>query len=75
MENKGSPDIPTYLTTDETAAICRVSAATVRWWRHVGRGPRCIVVPGGRRVLYRRSDVLEWIESGLEPEAALAVAQ
>lgn len=63
-----------YMTTAEVAELCRVSEVTVRWWRHVGRGPRAVVIPGGRRVLYRRGDVEAWLVSGLEPEQTPALA-
>ncbi len=49
----------TYLTTQEVAALCRASPETVRFWRHVGRGPACFKV--GRRVLYEREDVRAWL--------------
>lgn len=66
-----STDRPEYMTTREVAELTRKSEATVRWWRHVGRGPRAVVLPGGSRgVLYRRVDVEAWLESGLQPEPA-----
>ncbi len=58
------------MTTREVAELCRVSEVTVRWWRHIGRGPRSLTLPGGRRVLYRRDDVESWLASGLQPEPA-----
>lgn len=47
------------LTTVEVAALCRVPATTLRYWRHLGDGP-----PGfklGKRVLYRREAVEAWL--------------
>lgn len=58
------------LTEDETftsaslAEIIHASEETVRWMRHVGRGPRWFRTPGSRRVLYLRSDVEAWLASG-----------
>ena len=49
------------LTTAEVAEMFRTSAETVRYWRHVGKGPRSYKV--GRRVLYRESDVAAWAET------------
>lgn len=49
-----------YLTTEEVAAAVRTSPATVRYWRHIGRGPRGVRV--GRRVLYAEVDVEAWLE-------------
>jgi hypothetical protein len=34
--------------------------ATLRYWRHLGTGPRSFRF--GRRVLYRYSDVQMWVE-------------
>ncbi len=48
-----------YLTTDEVAEVCRTSAETVRYWRHVGKGPASFKV--GRRVLYAVEDVEKWL--------------
>ncbi|WP_445042461.1 helix-turn-helix domain-containing protein [Streptomyces sp. SAS_272] len=39
-----------YLTTAEVAAHYRTVPGTVRYWRHVGYGPKCAKV--GRRYLY-----------------------
>ncbi|WP_151524136.1 helix-turn-helix transcriptional regulator [Serinicoccus kebangsaanensis] len=57
-----------YLTSSEVAELCRTSPSTVRWWRHVGRGPRATVLPGGRRVLYAQRDVEAFLAAGREPE-------
>lgn len=48
-----------YMTTAEVAELCRTSAESVRWWRHVGRGPRSFRV--GRRVLYETTEVRQWL--------------
>lgn len=48
------------LTTEEVAEHFRTVPATVRYWRHIGKGPRAFKV--GRRVLYREIDVSEWAE-------------
>jgi predicted DNA-binding transcriptional regulator AlpA len=49
-----------YLTPNEVAALTRASVDTLRYWRHLGRGPRSFKL--GRRVVYARTDVLAWIE-------------
>ncbi len=51
------------LTGAEVAAMFRTSPETVRYWRHIGKGPRSFKV--GRRVLYRESDVLAWADAAL----------
>lgn len=50
-----------YLTTQEVADLLRTPAETVRYWRHVGKGPKSFKIPGGRRVLYAREDVQRFI--------------
>ena len=47
------------LTMTEAADLTRAPVATLRYWRHLGVGPRSFRL--GRRVLYRRCDLLEWI--------------
>ncbi len=45
----------TYLTTTEIAELLRTPVETVRYWRHIGKGPKSFKV--GRRVLYALEDV------------------
>ena len=55
------------LTTVEVADLCRTVPSTVRYWRFAGDGP-----PGfklGTRVLYWRSDVLQWLDAKQRDEA------
>lgn len=53
--------MPDYLTTTEVAALLRTSPETVRYWRHVGKGPESFKI--GRRVLYARQSVESYIEA------------
>jgi predicted DNA-binding transcriptional regulator AlpA len=46
---------------EEVAEITRIPLATLRFYRHAGKGPRSFKL--GNRVVYRRADVMEWIES------------
>ena len=48
-----------YLTTVEVADLARTSPETVRFWRHVGKGPKSFKV--GRKVLYAVEDVEAWL--------------
>jgi len=57
-----------YMTTSEVASLLRTSPETVRYWRHVGRGPASFKV--GRRVLYARDDVQRWIVAARAVTAA-----
>jgi len=47
------------LTIDEAADLLRTPIATLRYWRHLGTGPRSFRL--GRRVLYRTDDLHTWI--------------
>ena len=55
------------LTTTEVAEMTRLPEATIRWFRHAGKGPRSARL--GRRVVYRESDVLAWIENAFAEDA------
>lgn len=59
-----------YMTTAEVAELVRAPAETVRYWRHVGKGPKSFKVPGGRRVLYSVEDVEAWLEAARSGSAA-----
>lgn len=48
-----------YLTTADVATKFRTSSETVRYWRHVGKGPKSFKV--GRRVLYAVEDVEQFV--------------
>lgn len=48
------------LTMAEVADLIRVPVATLRYWRHLGTGPRSFRV--GRTVRYWRTEVLLWLE-------------
>ena len=52
---------PELLTIAEAAELLRAPVATLRYWRHLGTGPRSFRL--GRRVLYRRDDLLAWIDA------------
>jgi excisionase family DNA binding protein len=51
---------PDLLTITEAADLLRAPVATLRYWRHLGTGPRSFRL--GRRVLYRRDDLHNWID-------------
>ncbi|RPK69049.1 Helix-turn-helix domain protein [Streptomyces sp. ADI96-15] len=44
-----------FLTTDDVADRYRTTASTVRYWRHIGYGPKGVKV--GRRVLYSQAEI------------------
>ena len=49
------------LTIGEVADIVRVPIATLRYWRHLGTGPRSFRV--GRSVRYWHHEVTTWLQS------------
>jgi excisionase family DNA binding protein len=53
----GSPS--DLLTITEAAELLRAPVATLRYWRHLGTGPSSFRL--GRRVVYRRDDLHNWI--------------
>ena len=58
--NQRPTDDDELLTIAEVAAIVRAPVATLRYWRHLGTGPRSIRV--GRGVRYWRTDVNAWLQ-------------
>ena len=48
-------DQEAYFTLREIVERYRSTEATVRYWRHIGYGPKGVTV--GRRVLYPRAEV------------------
>jgi excisionase family DNA binding protein len=51
----------TLHTLAEVAELLRVPPATLRYWRHLGSGPRSFRV--GRHVRYYRTDVADWLRT------------
>jgi excisionase family DNA binding protein len=56
-----------YLTTQEVADLLRTSPETVRYWRHINKGPKSFKV--GRRVLYAAEDVHAFVRQAREAGA------
>lgn len=53
------------LTLPEVAELTRTSPDTLRYWRHLGgTGPKSAKL--GRRIVYRESDVLAWVDAQFE---------
>jgi len=48
------------LNSAEVSEVIRVPEATLRYWRHIGIGPRSFKM-GPRRVLYLADDVMTWV--------------
>ena len=61
------------LTIAEVADIVRAPIATLRYWRHLGHGPRSFRL--GRRVVYRVADLRAWIDLQASASDASAAAR
>lgn len=49
------------LSTAQVSEMTGTPVPTLRWYRHVGKGPKAGKLEG--RVVYRESDVIAWVES------------
>ena len=47
--------------TAQVAEYLKTPATTIRWWRHIGQGPKSFRL-GARKVAYLRRDVEAWLE-------------
>jgi excisionase family DNA binding protein len=63
-ENKGREETEIFLTAGEVARILRLSTETLAHWRSERRGIPFLKV-GRKSVLYRRSDLNEWLDAHL----------
>jgi hypothetical protein len=61
-----------YLTTAEVASRYRTAPSTVRYWRHIGYGPKGTKV--GRRFLYPASAIEEFDHQLLAATASCGTA-
>jgi prophage regulatory protein len=53
-------DSDEYLTTAGLGKLVHAPPESVRYWVHAGKAPKSIKV--GRRRLFKRSDVIAWLE-------------
>ena len=59
------------LTTAQTSELLNVPVATLRWWRHQGVGPHAFRI-GTRKVMYRRVDVIAWLDQQYSADEPIA---
>jgi predicted DNA-binding transcriptional regulator AlpA len=55
------------LTVAEVADWLGIAEGTLRYWRHIHRGPRSLTVGGAVR--YRPTDIEDWLERGAKAGA------
>lgn len=60
------------LGIEQLAELLGSSVNTVRYWRTIGYGPKSARI--GRRVVYRRADVIAWIDSQFETDVPAGAA-
>ena len=60
------------LLIEEVAELTRLPLATLRFYRHAGKGPKSFKI--GNRVAFKRADVEAWIEQQYEGNTAGRVA-
>ena len=58
-DRKAEENHDDLLLMPEAAALARMSVSTLRWLRHRGEGPTGFRL--GRRVVFRRAEVEQWI--------------
>lgn len=49
-----------FIDTNEVSTITKIPKGTLRYFRSTDQGPASFTL--GRRVVYRKSEVLRWIE-------------
>ena len=54
--------------TAQVAEYLKTPATTIRWWRHIGQGPKSFKL-GARKVAYLRRDVEAWLEEQYTSQA------
>ena len=59
MDDFDVADLPALMTAPQLAKVLAISEKTLARYRLDGRGPRFIRV--GRRILYRRESVIEYL--------------
>jgi DNA-binding transcriptional MerR regulator len=57
-----------YLTSEDLATRYRTAVSTIRYWRHIGYGPKGIKI--GRRVLYTQAAIDRFEQEQAEKESA-----
>jgi hypothetical protein len=66
-------DLEGFIQPSEVSAITGVPIAVLARLRYDGRGPR-YYKPTARIVLYKRDDVIEWLESSVQTGARVAAS-
>lgn len=66
MTIRYSPEVADQLrTTKEASEVLNVPMGTLRWWRHIGYGPKSFLL-SKRKVMYKQSDLDAWLREQYE---------
>lgn len=68
MAPSATPGPENLLLIEDVSVITRRSVGTLRWLRHQGHGPKGH--RAGRRIYFRRGDVMEWLAEQERAEGA-----
>ena len=63
LSETASVTVPDLLTAAEVGHITHMKASSLAQMRYKGTGPKFVKL--GSRVLYRREDVIDWINSNV----------
>jgi excisionase family DNA binding protein len=66
-------NVEKLLTTQEAAALLRLSPVTLACWRATGAQPELRYIKVGRRVRYAESDVIAWLQARRSSPSAAAL--
>lgn len=58
-QKQGSTRPFAIMTIEEAAELLRTPVSTLRYWRHMNRGPRAARIGG--RIMYRQADLEQWL--------------
>jgi predicted DNA-binding transcriptional regulator AlpA len=61
-----------FLTSAQVSQLTGLPQATLRYWRHANKGPASFSL--GRRIVYRREEVMRWIAAQEEATTRGGVA-
>lgn len=64
LPQQSGPSAVSILTIEEAAEILRTPVSTLRYWRHMKRGPRAGRIGG--RLMYRQTDLEQWLNDQFE---------
>lgn len=54
----------TKFRPQQAAPYIGTTPGTLAQWRYLGKGPKYLRLPGSRTILYRKTDLDAWLDSG-----------